>query len=66
MSIEEKLSLHVVENFMPVCVALNILEAEIKNKRLLEKSKKKLFKLIKDGLQQAIDNNLPHTAAALN
>ena len=66
MSIEEKLSLHVVENFMPVCVALNILEAEIKNKRILEKSKKKLFKLIKDGLQQAIDNNLPHTAAALN
>lgn len=66
MSIEEKLSLHVVENFMPVCVALNILEAEIKNKRILEKSKKKLFKLIKDGLQQAIDNNLPHTAAAIN
>jgi hypothetical protein len=66
MTIEEKLSLHVVENFMPVCVALNILEAEIKDKRVLVKSKKKLFKLIKDGFQQAINNNLPHTAAALN
>ena len=66
MTIEEKLSLHVVENFMPVCVALNILEAEIKDKRVLVKSKKKLFKLIKDGLHQATIGNLPHTAAALN
>lgn len=66
MTIEEKLSLHVVENFMPVCVALNILEAEIKDKRVLVKSKKKLFKLIKDGFQQAINNNIPYTAAALN
>jgi len=66
MTIEEKLSLHVVENFMPVCVALNILEAEIKDKRLLIKSKKKLFKLIKDGLEQAAIGNLPYTAAALN
>jgi len=66
MSIEEKLSLHVVENFMPVCVALNILEAQINDRRLLSKSKKKLFKLIKDGLHQATIGNLPHTAAALN
>jgi hypothetical protein len=66
MSIEEKLSLHVVENFMPVCVALNILEAQINDRRLLVKSKKKLFKLIKDGLHQATIGNLPHTAAALN
>jgi hypothetical protein len=66
MTIEEKLSMHVVENFMPVCVALNILEAEIKDKRVLVKSKKKLFKLIKDGFHQAINNNIPHTAAALN
>ena len=66
MTIEEKLSLHVVENFMPVCVALNILEAEIKDKRLLIKSKKKLFKLIKDGLEQAAIGNLPYTTAALN
>ncbi len=66
MTIEEKLSLHVVENFMPVCVALNILEAEIKDKRVLIKSKKKLFKLIKDGLEQAAIGNLPYTTAALN
>ena len=66
MSIEEKLSLHVVENFMPVCVAINILDAQIKDKRILEKSKKKLFKLIKDGIEQATTGNLPHTAAALN
>lgn len=66
MTIEEKLSMHVVENFMPVCVALNILEAQIKDKKLLVKSKKKLFKLIKDGFQQAINHNIPHTAAALN
>ena len=70
MTTEERLvkvtSLHVIENFMPVCVALNILEAEITNKRILLKSKKKLFKLIKDGLEQATLGNLPHTAAALN
>jgi hypothetical protein len=66
MTIEEKLSLHVVENFMPVCVALNILEAQINDRRLLVKSKKKLFKLIKDGIEQATTGNLPHTAAALN
>lgn len=66
MTIEEKLSLHVVENFMPVCVALNILEAEITNKRILQKSKNQLFKLIKNGFEQATTGNLPHTAAALN
>jgi hypothetical protein len=66
MTIEENLSLHVVENFMPVCVALNILEAEIKDKRVLVKSKKQLFKLIKNGFEQATTGNLPHTAAALN
>ena len=70
MTTEERLvevtSLHVIENFMPVCVALNILEAEITNKRLLLKSKKKLFKLIKDGLHQGTIGNLPHTAVALN
>lgn len=66
MTIEEKLSLHVVENFMPVCVALNILEAEIKDKRILMKSKKQLFKLIKNGFKQATTGNLPHTAAAIN
>jgi len=66
MTIEEKLSLHVVEKFMPVCVALNILEAEVKNKRVLAQSKKKLFKLIKDGFEQATTGNLPYTAAAIN
>jgi hypothetical protein len=70
MTTEERLvkvtAMHVVEKFMPVCVALNILEAEIKDKRVLIKSKKKLFKLIKDGLEQAAIGNLPYTAAALN
>jgi hypothetical protein len=66
MTIEEKLSLHVVEKFMPVCVALNILEAQINDRRLLVKSKKKLFKLIKNGFEQATTGNLPYTAAALN
>ena len=59
-------SLHVVENFMPVCVALNILDAEVINKRKISKAKSQLFKLIKDGLHQATIGNLPHTAAALN
>jgi len=59
-------SLHVIENFMPVCVALNILEAEVINKRKISKAKSQLFKLIKHGLHQATIGNLPHTAAALN
>jgi hypothetical protein len=59
-------SLHVIENFMPVCVALNILDAEVINKRKISKAKSQLFKLIKDGLHQATIGNLPHTAAALN
>ena len=59
-------SLHVIENFMPVCVALNILDAEVINKRKISKAKSQLFKLIKDGLEQAAIGNLPYTAAALN
>ena len=57
-------SLHVIENSMPVCVALNILEIEVINKRSVAKAKKQLFKLIKDGLHQNTSRNLLSAGAA--
>jgi hypothetical protein len=59
-------SLHVIENYMPVCVALNILEHEVINKRAVGKFKKQLFKLIKNGLQQDSPRNVLSARAATN
>lgn len=41
---------YVLERGMPVCVALQILQAELKDKRLFWESSKELIKLIQDGI----------------
>jgi hypothetical protein len=41
---------YVIERGMPVCVALQILQTELKDKRLFWESSKELIKLIKDGI----------------
>ena len=41
---------YVIERGMPVCVALQILQAELKDKRLFWESSKQLIKLIQDGI----------------
>jgi hypothetical protein len=41
---------YVIERGMPVCVALQILQAELKDKRLFWESSKELIKLIQDGI----------------
>lgn len=41
---------YVMERDMPVCVALQILQAELNDKRLFWESSKELIKLIQDGI----------------
>jgi hypothetical protein len=41
---------YVLEREMPVCVALQILQAELNDKRLFWESSKELIKLIQDGI----------------
>ena len=41
---------YVLERGMPVCVALQILQDELKDKRLFWESSQQLIKLIKDGI----------------
>lgn len=41
---------YVIERGMPVCVALQILQAELKDKKLFWESSQTLIKLIKDGI----------------
>jgi hypothetical protein len=41
---------YVIERGMPVCVALQILQTELKDKRLFWESSKQLIKLIQDGI----------------
>jgi hypothetical protein len=41
---------YVIERGMPVCVALQILQAELNDKRLFWKSSRELIKLIQDGV----------------
>ncbi len=41
---------YVIERGMPICVALQILQAELKDKRLFWESSQTLIKLIKDGI----------------
>ena len=41
---------YVIERGMPICVALQILQAELKDKRLFWESSKQLIKLIQDGI----------------
>jgi hypothetical protein len=41
---------YVMERGMPICVALQILQAELKDKRLFWESSQTLIKLIKDGI----------------
>jgi hypothetical protein len=41
---------YVLEREMPVCVALQILQAELNDKRLFWESSKQLIKLIQDGI----------------
>jgi hypothetical protein len=41
---------YVIERGMPICVALQILQAELKDKRLFWESSQQLIKLIKDGI----------------
>jgi hypothetical protein len=43
-------ALYVIERGMPVCVALQILQLELKDKRLFWESSKELIKLIKHGI----------------
>jgi hypothetical protein len=43
-------ALYVIERGMPVCVALQILQAELKDKRLFWESSKELIKLIQHGV----------------
>ena len=43
---------YVIERGMPVCVALQILQAELKDKRLFWKSSQTLIKLIQHGIYQ--------------
>jgi hypothetical protein len=41
---------YVIERGMPVCVALQILQTELNDKRLFWESSKELIRLIKDGI----------------
>ena len=41
---------YVIERGMPVCVAIQILQAELKDKREFWESSKQLIKLIQDGV----------------
>jgi hypothetical protein len=41
---------YVMERGMPVCVALQILQTELNDKRLFWESSKELIKLIQDGI----------------
>jgi hypothetical protein len=41
---------YVIERGMPVCVALQILKAELNDKRLFWESSRELIKLIQDGV----------------
>jgi hypothetical protein len=41
---------YVIERGMPVCVALQILQAELNDKRLFWESSRELIKLIQDGV----------------
>ena len=41
---------YVIERGMPVCVALQILQTELKDKREFWQSSKELIKLIQDGI----------------
>ena len=41
---------YVIERGMPVCVALQILRAELRDKRLFWESSRELIKLIQDGV----------------
>jgi hypothetical protein len=41
---------YVIEREMPICVALQILQAELNDKRLFWESSKTLIKLIQDGI----------------
>jgi hypothetical protein len=43
---------YVMERGMPVCVALQILQAELKDKRLFWESSQELIKLIQHGIYQ--------------
>jgi hypothetical protein len=43
---------YVMERGMPVCVALQILQAELKDKRLFWESSQELIKLIQNGIYQ--------------
>jgi len=43
---------YVMERCMPVCVALQILQAELKDKRLFWESSQELIKLIQHGIYQ--------------
>jgi len=43
---------YVIEREMPICVALQILQAELNDKRLFWESSKELIKLIQDGICQ--------------
>ena len=43
---------YVMERGMPVCVALQILQAELKDKRLFWKSSQELIKIIQHGICQ--------------
>ena len=43
-------ALYVIERGMPVCVALQILQEELKDKRLFWESSKELIKLIQHGI----------------
>jgi hypothetical protein len=43
-------ALYVIERGMPVCVALQILQTELKDKREFWQSSKELIKLIQDGI----------------
>lgn len=41
---------YVIEREMPVCVALQILQTELNDKRLFWESSKELIRLIQDGI----------------
>lgn len=41
---------YVIERGMPVCVALQILQTELNDKRLFLESSQQLIKIIKDGI----------------
>ena len=56
---------YVIERGMPVCVALQILQAELKDKRLFWESSQQLIKLIKDGIYTYWNDILWRTCGAL-